>query len=91
MVAAALPGGRFIHMRALTSGPRRCALRRQAARADRPQRPLELAESDFEPGADRARARESIAIVKRFACLFAKKLARRYVRCAPNSGVAWGF
>ena len=24
-------------------------------------------------------------------CLFAKKLARRYVRCAPNSGVAWGF
>ena len=23
--------------------------------------------------------------------LLAKKLARRYVRCAPNSGVAWGF
>ena len=49
--------------------------------------------ADFEPAAPsiEARARESIAIVKRFACLFAKKLARRYVRCAPNSGVAWGF
>ena len=72
------------------SGSRRCALRRQAARAERPQRPLELA--DFEPDRGRARrARESNAIVKRFACRFAKKLARRYVRCAPNSGVAWGF
>ena len=68
------------------SGPRRCALRRQAARADRPQRPSSWLIDRIEPA-----ARESIAIAKRFAWLFAKKLARRYVRCAPNSGVAWGF
>ena len=61
------------------------ALRRQAARAERPQRPL-----DWLISSQRPRSRESIVIVKRFACLFAKKLARRYVRCAPNSGVAWG-
>ena len=74
------------------SGPRRCALRRQAARAERPQ---SSGPSSWLRFRARARidepARESIAIVKRFACPFAKKLARRYVRCAPNSGVAWGF
>ena len=75
-VAPAVRSPGALGARGERSGSRRCALRRQAARVERPQRPLELAESDFEP-ADRAHARESIAIVngvKRFACLFAKKV-----------------
>eukprot|EP01045_Picozoa_sp_COSAG04_P002789 COSAG04_NODE_106_length_25980_cov_446.060160_9_plen_96_part_00 len=59
-VAPAVRSPGALGARGERSGSRRCALRRQAARVERPQRPLELAESDFEPADRRASPRERI-------------------------------